>query len=363
MVGAPEQHPGRRGSLSAVSQGIDIWSLGCVFSIAATWVVYGYQGISQFRKLRQSAILKAVPDVNKRQNLRQPPSDLVAGDYFHDSREVLSCVQDWHNVLRSALRKTDSVTSQVLDLVDRKMLRGDASSRIKAKDLCEELKLITARSQAQPRIEMPESLKAALIEMDDEAASSNPYRSAQQLNPSMALPDDRRARKSMRLDIPLMKTAHRSEGLRSTLKTQDPQPESLEVRLKDRLDSLPPIKGFTSHGLEPIPTTYPQPLRYAQSYSTETGHKDSAYASRYDQQVSPNQPRGAQKRRPENSTTQDVFQARDEIEGRNKKIPWRKTRKDELLTRHFRNRDLVGSLILYLRYLFESALTYSRNFS
>lgn len=82
-------------------------------------------------------------------------------------------VLSWHDVLRSATRKTDGLTSQVLELVDQKMLLGDARRRIKAQDLCEELKHILAQSKAQPRIEMPESTKAAMIEMGQEAVSSN----------------------------------------------------------------------------------------------------------------------------------------------------------------------------------------------
>lgn len=158
IIGAPEKHPGRRGSLSAVSQGIDIWSLGCVLSIAATWVVLGYQGISQFNKIRQRAISRVLTDVKRQQSLQHPNAGLNAGDYFHNGHQVLDDVLSWHDVLRSATRKTDGLTSQVLDLLDQKMLLGGARKRIKAKDLCEELKHILAQSKAQPRIEMPETM-------------------------------------------------------------------------------------------------------------------------------------------------------------------------------------------------------------
>lgn len=37
-------------------QSIDIWSLGCVYSMTATWLVLGYEGIEQFGNLRETAI-------------------------------------------------------------------------------------------------------------------------------------------------------------------------------------------------------------------------------------------------------------------------------------------------------------------
>src|SRR5436190_15235802 len=42
-----------------VSQRVDTWSLGCVFSLAATWVVLGYGGIHQFERLRKEAVKAA----------------------------------------------------------------------------------------------------------------------------------------------------------------------------------------------------------------------------------------------------------------------------------------------------------------
>lgn len=64
--GAPERHAGIIKTLDPVAQTIDIWSLGCVFSIAATWVVLGYQGIRQYNWMREKAISKIIHHMNNK---------------------------------------------------------------------------------------------------------------------------------------------------------------------------------------------------------------------------------------------------------------------------------------------------------
>ncbi|KAL8962851.1 MAG: hypothetical protein Q9193_000811 [Seirophora villosa] len=229
--GAPERHPGRRDTMSAVSQTIDIWSLGGVFSIAATWVVFGYQGIKQFRTVRKKAIEQIRSKPVRQQALRSR-SNLSAGDYFHDGREVLEAVTSWHRVLRSSLRKSDSVTSHLLDLVDHKMLLGAASERIKARDLISELGAILDQSKMGPRVEMPCNIMETLLEADKDAVSSV---QDSKLGQPAATGNDRKARKSRLLEQPLMKTAHRSEGLRKIHTPQDIFQALEEVGKRDKL--------------------------------------------------------------------------------------------------------------------------------
>ncbi|KAK8862219.1 hypothetical protein PGQ11_008454 [Apiospora arundinis] len=129
--GAPEtdiKRRGRpRGTLTDYTQKIDIWSLGCVFSVAATWVVLGRQGVWVYEKLRQNAI-KQLRGSNSG---RQPTAD----DAFHDGQEVLVAVTAWHNHLRSSMRKSDTITSKILDLVDTEMLRREPRERLSSIDL------------------------------------------------------------------------------------------------------------------------------------------------------------------------------------------------------------------------------------
>lgn len=87
------------------------------------------------------------------------------GDRFHDGRHVLPAVKEWHNVLRDAMRKTDTVTSRVLDLVDEEMLLEDPSTRIPSKDLCVKLRQILNQAQAEPQEPIPKTIVDALLEV------------------------------------------------------------------------------------------------------------------------------------------------------------------------------------------------------
>jgi hypothetical protein len=110
-----------------VTQGSDIWSLGCVFSVAATYVVLGKEGVKQYRLLRQSAI---------------DSLGIGVGDPFHNKEKVLSQVTDWHRYLRTAIRKDDCYTAKVLDIADSRMLIIPGEHRISGAKLSQELKRI-----------------------------------------------------------------------------------------------------------------------------------------------------------------------------------------------------------------------------
>ncbi|KAL8998393.1 MAG: hypothetical protein Q9169_002521 [Polycauliona sp. 2 TL-2023] len=336
--GAPERHPRRRGTISAVSQTIDIWSLGCVFSIAATWVVFGYQGIQQFRRVREKAISQIVPGSFHHQQPQRSTS-ISAGDYFHDSRKVLDVVTDWHKVLRNSLRKTDTVTSSLLDVVDRKMLLGTANSRVKARDLCSQLSELIARSESAPRIEMPENIMETLLEADKDAPSPVPFGMESVIPEHLPGLDSRKARKSRLLEQPLMKTAHRSEGLRkSVLASHHKQPA-----VRD-----PPITPITTQrGASGHTKRAPSSFAHAHNQSPEAqvdtpiySHNSIPDAPKTSQPVTPTRQVKRDTRTPRTHTPQDIFQAQEEIKERDKHNIFRKEHKDKLLTKHFGNRDL-----------------------
>jgi serine/threonine protein kinase len=49
-------------------QTVNIWSLGCVFSMAATWIVLGFPGVNQYGSLRAkgiASILKSAGDARR----------------------------------------------------------------------------------------------------------------------------------------------------------------------------------------------------------------------------------------------------------------------------------------------------------
>jgi hypothetical protein len=92
----------------------DVWSLGCVLSVAATFVVLGSQGVRLYQSLRTTAIA------------RLKNSTTTAGDSFHDGSNVLGCVLEWHRYLRSIRRCSDLFTRHVLDMIDEMMLQPEA---------------------------------------------------------------------------------------------------------------------------------------------------------------------------------------------------------------------------------------------
>ncbi|KAI1370250.1 hypothetical protein F4677DRAFT_457997 [Hypoxylon crocopeplum] len=116
--GAPECDIARRDPSKAVSQAIDTWSFGCVLSVSATWVVLGYQGVLAYHGLRRTAIEKLKERQQRGENVSLP----VADDAFHDGINVLPEVIEWHVHLRGLLRVSDTITGQILDLVDQHML-------------------------------------------------------------------------------------------------------------------------------------------------------------------------------------------------------------------------------------------------
>ena len=76
-----------------VTQRIDVWSLGCVYATAATWMTLGWQGLPQFEKLRQKA--------GKKSQLRQQSekSDTDVRDFLKATEPIL----DTKDFLRKAL--------------------------------------------------------------------------------------------------------------------------------------------------------------------------------------------------------------------------------------------------------------------
>ena len=133
--GAPEFERQARGTRTAVSQAIDIWSFGCVLSVAVTWVVLGFQGVLQYERLRRAAILQ----LRKRQQLDKSISTPTANDAFHDGKTVLPEVLDWFEYLRYAFRRSDFVCEDILDLVRDSMLLPDPGRRMNSSRLCGKL--------------------------------------------------------------------------------------------------------------------------------------------------------------------------------------------------------------------------------
>lgn len=62
------------------------------------------------------------------------------GDYFHDGADVLSIMDPWHKFLRSSVRKSDTFTGKVLDIIDEGLLVNDVEKRLDVDTLYSQLK-------------------------------------------------------------------------------------------------------------------------------------------------------------------------------------------------------------------------------
>ena len=95
-----------------VKQDVDIWSLGCVFSEVATWVVCNWKNVLEYR--------------NQRRYETELHGRFRTGDYcFHDGQDgLLKCVDHNHHELDTRhVQAHDYVTTHVLKLVKDDMLR------------------------------------------------------------------------------------------------------------------------------------------------------------------------------------------------------------------------------------------------
>jgi hypothetical protein len=95
------------------------------------------------------------------------------------------------------------------------MLLGAAEKRWKAQEICAVLNGISAQCLARPREHVPQEIVNALI-AEDRAAPSKAmgpkiFEGRPEDNQNLTIADARQARKSKRLDLPIMKTSHRSE--------------------------------------------------------------------------------------------------------------------------------------------------------
>ena len=102
-----------------VDSSIDIWSLGCVFSEAASWVVSGIAGLQRYRFQREE----------ETKCLR----DFKDGNSFHNGERILKAVESMHINLREDIRSSDHVTDAVWNTMVEEML--DVSDRPNTRQL------------------------------------------------------------------------------------------------------------------------------------------------------------------------------------------------------------------------------------
>ncbi|CAN9212070.1 unnamed protein product [Alternaria alternata] len=149
------------GTPSGVSQAIDVWSFGCVLSVASTWIVLGSQGIRQYECLRQLS-----PSSNR---------DGVLSDRFHDGFDVLPEIVKWHDFLRGHLRPSDTTTELVLSLIESKLLKADPAARYNMVELCGKLHELSESAEYKIRSlnkrsrDADPTIMKALLKMEERA--------------------------------------------------------------------------------------------------------------------------------------------------------------------------------------------------
>lgn len=150
-------------------QKFDLWSIGCVFSEAATWVVLGKAGIEKFQTLRRRSLDRTyneLQDDDKKEQINTGAGATYRGDYFHDGNNVLAVVNLWHELLRGISRKSDTITAKILDIVDESLLIRDIKKRVDAKTLLVQLSRAFEQSRAENDLLSPidANLESLLME-------------------------------------------------------------------------------------------------------------------------------------------------------------------------------------------------------
>jgi hypothetical protein len=320
-------------------------------------VALGYQGILQYAEFRKKAIKNYKQQSHSQLGAESAPEDNSSEDYFHNGHEILPEVTSWHKSLRIILRKTDTITSRVLDLIDNKMLLSVPTKRLSAEETCNELRRIYKEGvEAQLELDdkVPEIITEALRQLDDSApAKALPKTPSEESSPDL----HSRNAKSKRLEVPLMRTTHRSEAFK-------PEPHRISPHLVDleefetRMGSVvvPTDAEYRQHrdsGIQDVGPMSPQLASYTQldfaqpperPYSAPNAIDPGMYETPSRRLPAPHSTMSNTPRAP----PQNLFEARQKLDKSRKGVRGRfrsllgKQHKDEVLSSHFNNRDLIS---------------------
>lgn len=303
-------------------------------------------------------------NIIRQQQIRATPKDQTSyvrkGDFFHDGGDVLEDIQLWHTHLRRLTRKTDTITAQVLDLVDQDMLRGKADDRMHAKALCARLETIMKNSHDGRREEVPGSIMRALLEVEKDADPDAVFARATAMAPQLPFLE-RKDRKSSLLELPFQKTTHRSDWLNSALHQTDINPAPLDITIRlprlPREETASPVRDLLRSNMPPEVRGRHQGTPHSPEGGIEGRiSPESRQQSHFDSDVSVVR-HLASGTSSEHHESQDVFQARGDMQRRKGPLIWRsRSRRDEILSRHFGHRDIVSSLRYSSRHSREASL-------
>lgn len=330
--GAPECNLVSRETV--MPQAADMWSLGCVLSEAATWLILGPPGLAQYTTLRQNAIRSANTRNQRRASIHLPPAeDLGEGDYFHDGKSVLPEIRQWHTYLKANLRKSDVITEEVLGIIEGKLLQTKPQLRFRAEDLCAEFDEIKARHAHNHATGLSSAVVEAVTCVEDQLK----WRPAAPIGGGGISIQSRKALKSKgHLELPMENVARISDMIKARLELAEPRPLPVaNPARRSRKDSgiaspnspaetWPVIKSFASQVTSPRESS-----TFSRPEPTESPPKpkpqsifDAHYAKPSDGKVG-------------GDSRNQLFASMSRVLGGDK-------RKDMILSRHYDNRDIVS---------------------
>lgn len=312
------------------------------------------KGIVLYSKVREKALERVLRDIKDNGHPLLASRKLSVGskpekmDCFHNGSDVLREVHEWHQLLRKSARKTDPLTEQVLDLIDRKMLLKKPHERIRSKDLCIELgQLVKSANKAakdsaatddQVKRQSIERMEAMLSVIDKEAeAIAAPVQLPPE--PSCAfergLPVNRGALKVQLQNATMKKTSHRFETIAAT-----------HHHDRGSTSPMPAIVASDTHGPQQVlqgVNTQPTDLsalsdrRLSHRKTNSASGASTAPPSRNGNDANPTH------------AYQNVIQARERMERKRKEkrtlgmITGKKRQKDDYLSKYFKKRDIVST--------------------
>ena len=334
----PPEYSGTGNEL--VSQAVDIWSLGCVFSLAATWVILGFVGVLQFDEVR----MRAIRELQYRDHVSKGTSAEVDGDEFHNGSDVLPSVKQWHVLLRDQARKCDTISTQLLDLVDSKMLVANPDTRIKANELCIQLEDMLNTGLGQQSHSVPMELQAILKDIDADVADKLEELRRSKSSGHETISNQSRIQPKRTTIGGMLKTTHRQSIL-----SMDRKPTRL-----GRQTTFSTLKEVS---LDTVAET-PSPIRPPHKSLSEIQINNHTRADSKASEIMPGRSRGPRRSsRQPHHPPENVFQARETVTNSHKDGIWKRPKlfkhtridKDKVLENYYDRRDIVSSPVRCLQ--------------
>ncbi|KAI1623066.1 hypothetical protein EDD37DRAFT_651254 [Exophiala viscosa] len=247
-----------------VKQSVDIWSLGCVYSEIAVWVVLGKGALVRYQRDRREETAEM--------------NDFTDHGCFHNGETVLECVKDIHNKVFSSTRESDHITKAVIRKLLDEML-DDFEGRPNARQLRKKAQtILTNAEQAEA-----ERNNGGVIPSERQRGS-NPNKGKSRRLPAKLPPDggihDWGGQASKHAEP-------RAMGKSQTFNFPEVVPSSPESSRRGSLESLVRDPAVTTHapqdpGSVSRPTLRPMSASDPSSLNNENSSQSSALASEMD---------------------------------------------------------------------------------